>query len=53
MEQINVQRNGDSARPVLDQHVIKHGLSQCQLTDTTSTGRHGAPRFTRTHYLDP
>jgi hypothetical protein len=27
MEQINFQRDGDSARPVLDQHVINHGLS--------------------------
>ena len=24
MEQINVQRDGDSARPVLDKQVIKH-----------------------------
>ena len=26
MGQINVQRDGDNARPVLDQRVIKHGL---------------------------
>ena len=27
MEHIHFQRDGDSARPVLDQHVINHGLS--------------------------
>ena len=52
MDQVNVQRDGDSSRTVLDKHVIKHGLSQCQLTDTTSMGRHGAPRFNPTHYHD-
>ena len=52
MEQINFQMDGDSARPVLDQHVINHGLSLSKLTDTTPMGRHGVPGLTRTHYLD-